>query len=63
MRAMRRRINSSLKCLSIAVLRTLNQKDHQKCVDCGTRVNYKLPSVTKVKERTRNCPSQHNEDR
>jgi len=47
-----------MNCFCIAVLRVLNQKDHEKGDDCGGRVNDQLPSVGKMKSGSGNEPDE-----
>ena len=42
-------VQFQMNCFCVAVLRVLNQKDHEKGDDCGSRVNDQLPSVGEMK--------------
>src|SRR5206468_3356912 len=45
-------VQLQMHCLSVAVLRVLNQKDHQKRDDCRGGVDDQLPGIGEMKHRT-----------
>ena len=56
-------IEFKMNRLRVAVLRVLNQKNHQECDNRRRGIDHKLPSVGKTKCRTENCPGQNNRKR
>lgn len=46
----------------VAILRILNQKNHQKRHHTGSRVNHQLPRVRVMKHGAGDSPGQHNEN-
>lgn len=42
-------VQFQMNCFCVAVLRVLNQKNHEKGDDCGGRVNDQLPGIGKMK--------------
>ena len=53
-------IQFDLQGFRIAVLRILDQENHQEGNDRGACVDHQLPGVTKVKNGTGNRPEQNN---
>ena len=53
-------IQFHLHRFAIAILCILNEEDHQKGDDRGTRINNQLPRITKVKDRPSNSPNDNN---
>jgi hypothetical protein len=44
----------------VTVLAILDQKHHQKCNDGSSRIDYQLPAIAIVKQRSGDSPKNHN---
>ena len=56
-------VELQLKCLSIAVLRVLNEEHHQEGDDGRASINDKLPCVRKMKRRPGRAPDNDDQNR
>src|SRR5262249_45602349 len=55
-------IQLSLQCTSIPVLNVMNDKNHHKYHNSGSRIDNELPRIRKVEERTCETPRDDNQD-
>src|SRR5689334_11165178 len=56
-------VQFDLYCCAIAILRILNQEDHQKGDNCGAGIDNQLPGVRIVEHRPGGTPNDHNRQR